>query len=109
VNVFSRLDIGNHSADVLSVFGDRVANPKVFQGELVSEGNVHSGADFEWSSIVQCYTLDQFSRLNVDHRHADVVLLVVNQKVNHVKEDSCPFVKGDVALQQRARSDADPS
>ena len=90
MNVFSGLNAGNHSADVLAVLGDRVTDLEVSQGQFVPKCYVHSGAHFEWSLIVQRHTFGQIPRLDVDHRHADIIFLVVNQKVDHTEKNSWP-------------------
>lgn len=80
--MLARGDCRHELANVLAIFDDRVPLTEVDQGHLVADGHVLPGNECE-IGIILCDDAEHFVALLelFDNNHADVVALVVNQKL----------------------------
>src|SRR5215510_2747986 len=85
VRVLADLDVGHSLADVEPVLDDGVALIDGLRGDLVADGDVRERLDLDGRVVLHHPADELLAGLDaLDDGYADAVLLVVNEKMNHV-------------------------
>ena len=86
--MFALADRRDHFADILAVFGDRIADLKIRQRNLVADGHIVVTRQLEIGIIMGHDAGHVRAGFQIfDDNHADIVLVVMDQQVRDTQRN----------------------